>query len=390
MKVIGKRLLAALLALLCVCMVACVAADTENGKVDTTENSVDNTEELLDTDEVGGTDTEPTAEKKKPVTYELVDVVDKLKLHGRMYEVDTGITCDFTASGIEFKVYAEGDVKLKVTPTKDTYFTVWVDGERAEERFYAPAKATALNIASFKTAGEHTIRVLKQTEAQWSLCVLNSLSFVGEFKEAPAYSDKYIEIIGDSITTGHGNLGLRGDDGAGTALLQDGTTAFPFMTADKLGADASIVGCSGVGLDKGFTAFSEDVFYPQTSYYRSRNREYDFERVPDLVIINLGTNDQTKGSTKEAVQQNARELIEFIRSKYGKVNIIWTHNMMRDDNVEPWIKEVIDSLGGEAEGLYMCELNKNLEGGNGHPVEDAHIHATRLLRNFINDKGLLS
>ena len=117
--------------------------------------------------------------------------------------------------------------------------------------------------------------------------------------------------------------------------------------------------------------------------------DYGFERIPDIVIINLGTNDQTKGSDEAAVKKGARELIEFIRSKYGKVNIIWTYNMMGDENVRPWIKSVIDELGGEAEGLYMCELNKNREGGNGHPVEDAHDLATRILRSFIRDKALL-
>ena len=340
------------------------------------------------------TDNQSTPEAPKPQkpqenTYELKDITENLKLHGRMSTVNSGITCDFTASGIEFTVRAVGKVKLKVTATKDTYFSVWVDGKRQDKRLYAADMAINLTLADFEEEGEHTIKVLKQTEAQWSLCVLNSLTFAGELKEAPANAAKYIEFIGDSIVCGHGNLCLSGEDGQGNATQEDGTTAFAYRAAERLGVDCSIIGCSGVGIDKGFTSFSEKDFYPKTSYYRSTSELYDFERTPDLVVINLGTNDNTKGTTKDAYVSGVKSFIAYVRQQYGDVKIVWTYGMMTEETTSPWLLEAIEELGGEANGLYTLKLNKNREGGNGHPVEDAHELAGRTLARFITDNNLL-
>ena len=331
-----------------------------------------------------------TEEPQQPQAYAISEIYDSLKLHGRTQLLSNGLACDFTASGIEFTIRAKGAVELTVQSTKDAYFTVWIDGVRQEKRLYAPAGTVTLTVAEFSDGQQHTVRILKQTEAQFSLCVFGSLRFLGELGEKPAESDTYIEFIGDSILCGHGNLCVIGDDGAGTALYEDGTLGFAYLTAEALGADCSIVSCSGVGLDKGFTAFKVADFYPQLSYYRNKAEAYDFARIPDLVVINLGTNDQTKGSTKEAVIAGVKSLIGTVREKYGNVSIVWTYNMMGDESVIPWIREAISSLGGESAGIYLCELNKDRGGGNGHPTEDGHLIAAGKLKLFLKEKNLMS
>lgn len=383
------------MAILCISLPACTTIE------ETPKESIAETEILTDSSEAPAESESETAaapsgnggaETPKPeaTTYKLAENSEKLKLHGRMSVINSGITCDFTASGIEFTVLAQGKVKLKVTCTKDTYFSLWIDGvKQQDKRLYASNIPTTLTLADFSEKGEHTIKVLKQTEAQWSLSVLNELSFAGEFKDAPANAAKYIEFIGDSIVCGHGNLCLSGDDNSGKAVCEDGTTAFAYLAAQRLKADCSIIGCSGVGIDKGFTNFSEKDFYPKTSYYRSTSTLYDFARKPDLVVINLGTNDQTKGSTQEAYKSGVKALIEYIRQQYGNVNIVWTYGMMTEDETSPWLISAIEELGGETNGLYVCKLNKNREGGNGHPTEDAHELAARMLYTFVEDKNLL-
>lgn len=383
----------AFISILFVGLILCVLFVSCNNQVN---NVVDSDSVLLEestADDVTDNADAPidgTMQPVKPTTYMLNDIVEKLKIHGRTEFLQGGIACDFTASGIEFSLQAEGEVALTVTPTKDTFFTVWVDGVRMEERLFAPARQTDLILASFSDQRVHTIRVLKQTEAQFSLCVLNSLRFVGDMSDPPRDCKKYVEIIGDSIVCGHGILCLNGEKEQGTALYEDGTLGFAYLTAETLGADCSIVGCSGIGIDKGFTTFSEDDFYPKASYYRDRGTAYGFSRKPDLVVINLGTNDQMKGSSEMVFKAGVRSLIAFIREQYGDVNIVWTYNMMRDNNVEPWVRAVIEELGGEQNGLYICKLNRDLQGGNGHPTEDGHLIASRILVSFVNEKGLFT
>ena len=73
---------------------------------------------------------------------------------------------------------------------------------------------------------------------------------------------------------------------------------------------------------------------------------------------------------------------------FPRINVLLYFVDTNDSKVVPWVTAVISELGGETEGLYMCQLNKNQEGGSGHPIDDAHDIAARILRKFINDKRL--
>ena len=327
-------------------------------------------------------------------TYELAEDDEYFKLYGRTSKVEGGISCDFTASGIEFEGNIGGDVTLKLSCDRDTYFTVYIDGVRQTERFFANKNTTELVIASFDEDSKdfHNIRILKQTEPQWSLSVLKSISLKGELDEAPANKELYIEVIGDSITCGYGNLVVNGKTDAG-ALYQDGTQSYGFMTAEALGADASIVGCSGIGIDKGYTSWSESDFYPQTSYYRNNTENaYDFSiaRVPDLVIINLGTNDKSNGSLEDDFKQGVRDLITYVRESYGEdMPIVWVYNMMGEGRFT-WTKTVLEAMGGEENGIYYVELEENHGGGKGHPTLEAQKKAAADLTAFIVEKEILT
>ena len=325
-------------------------------------------------------------------SYDFSKSTEGFKLLGRMEKTSDGVTCDLTATGIEFSGYMSGKVIVALSCTADTYFTVYIDGVRSEERLFANSSTKNIVVADFEEGGEHTIRLVKQSEAQRSLCVLKKVVFYGYLNEAPEDRNTYIEIIGDSITCGYGNLWSQGAPGdAASALYEDGTKAFPFLTAEALGADCSVVGCSGVGIDKGWTAFSESDFYSQWCRYRNTNNPYDFgsARVPDLVIINLGTNDASRGSTEEGFKEKAKQLIEYIRAAYGKdVPIVYTYGMMGSARSE-WMIPLLESMDGENAGLYYVPLNYNQSGGGGHPTVAAHELAAELLVDFLTSKGIL-
>ena len=319
--------------------------------------------------------------------YFLAENLDSLKIHGRTSVVGKGISCDFTASGIEFTAYVEGAVKLYLSCTANTYFTVYVDGERLSERYTVTREDSVITLADLD-AGDHTVRVLKQTEPMRSLSVLEALEFTGYMKNPPREKD-YIEFIGDSITCGYGNLITGSNSDAGNALYADGTQAFAFRTAEALGTDASVISCSGIGLVAGYRNFVEKDFYDKQSYYRSKTEIYDPDRIPDLVVINLGTNDQSHNVSSMQFETAVKELIQLVRGTYGKnVKIVWCHNMM-SDGMYSSAKSVIDSMGGERGGLYLCQLTRNTAGGGGHPSMQGHETAAAELVAFIQSKGLI-
>ena len=374
-----KRILAFLL-LLAMCLSLFACGNTQDTPAPDTEKEDDKEEEKVIEDK----------------TYELKDITDSLKLHGRTSVTSAGIACDHSATGIEFCAYMEGKVTLSVSTgfssvgsSSNTYFTVYIDGVRQEKRFNVKKGTATLTIANFKEGGVHNIRVLKQTESQNSLSVLKTLSFKGYFEEAPAKKDLLIEFLGDSITCGYGNLCANGAKDPGSALNQDATQAFAYLTAEKLGADHSLVSCSGIGVASSYSGnFVMKDFFLAESYFKSTTKKYEKTFTPDIVVINLGTNDHGKGASPTQFKAGVKALINLVRSTYGDdVKIVWVANMM-GGCMQAYSKTVIDELGGKSAGLYLCSLTENRDGGLAHPSKAAHAAAATALAKFISDNVL--
>lgn len=374
-KQINTALALILIILTCLSLACCTPADTEQS------------------DDMSSLSQEAPPEASAEPSYsDVVYPITKssrfIRFIGRMQDVDGGVFCDFTASGIEFSGKMVGDVKLFLTCDRDTYFTVFIDGVRSDNRLFVDGLTKGIVIASFDTLGEHTIKVLKQSEAQVSLSVLNGIELTGELYDAPAKRELLIEFIGDSITSGYGNLGDSATQDAGSALWSDGTSAYAFLTAEALSADANIISCSGIGIDKGYMDFNEAAFYPKASYYRDKDKEYtDNSNVPDLVVINLGTNDLSCGSTEEAFKNGVSDLITSVRTFYNndELPVLWVYGMMGTAKFE-WTQSELQSFNN----VYTVSLPQNSQGGNWHPNAEAHIKAAAKLAEFITDNNLLS
>lgn len=333
----------------------------------------------------------------KDRSYPLHTITNKLKLIGRIQTLTNGLSCDLTASGIAFKAYVEGDFSFTVDVTgQTTYFTVFVDGERMPTRYSAAAGTNkVIEVGDLGDMALHEIRILKQNQSERSRCVLKTIDFYGSIVEPAKDKELYIEILGDSITCGHGNLWDKTKNNTGNGsetVYEDGTQAYSFLTAEALDADYSIVSQSGIGVYRGWTKQTDNGggyrmmdFYTKASYHRSNSAAYDFSsaRVPDVVIINLGTNDNSFSSPKDDFKTYAKNLINYIREVYGKdVPIVWAHNMM-GNCLFSYTAEALNELGGEEAGLYSVQLNQNNEGGQGHPVVSAHETAADTLSKFI-------
>ncbi len=345
----------------------------------------------VDTEETES-ETEPALPSEPTLTvYNPVANADRFRFIGRMNPGDEGVFWDYTASGIEFCGEIVGDVVLNLSCDRDTYFTVYVDGERADERFLVTSEDDSLTLASFDELGFHTVKVLRQTEMQWSLAVLESVTVTGSLDASPANRDILIEFIGDSLTSGYGNLGGQTAPNAGIALYEDGTRTYAFLTAEALGADATVVSCSGIGIAAGWTNFNEMDFYRRASFYRNREVMYENNtNVPDLVVINLGANDWGVGSDVEAFGAGVRELIEYVREFYGsRVPIVWAYGIVGEENSDymKTVRSVLEDMGGEDEGLYHVKLTYSRDGGGAHPSLTGHEMSAKKLVKFIEEKG---
>ena len=350
---------------------------------------------------------DPTEQVVKERKVSLAKYSDLIKRLGRTSQSQLGIVCDHTASGIEFRAVMKGDVKVKVTSKQvksnspKSYFTVYIDGVRQNKRY--EVKGTQdLAVANFKNEGEHTIRIVKQSENNYTLSEFKEILFTGYMLERPADNKLYIEVIGDSITCGMGNIGVDGCAEPQSAVWEDGSQSYGYMLAEELGADYSIISESGIGLSE---SWDDPMvpFYTASSYNRDQKTQHDFKRIPDLVIVNLGTNDYFIGSpnsthsnkaaaTPEALKEKAMDFIELIKKKYGDdVKILWTIGLIGvGQNYVDATYQAVTELGGAETGLYFKKLNVGqLKGAQNHPVVADNVYAKDTLLDFIKENSLI-
>ena len=334
-------------------------------------------------------------------TFELCGLVDRIKPLGRYQILDNGIGCDHCATGIELCADIVGALEMTVITTLEkehcdaAYFTVYIDGVRQEGRLEAPVGEHTVTVAELSERGTHTIKIVKQTESNYNLCTLCSLCFDGELLPPPPKKEKYIEFIGDSLSCGMGALGKKGVENPQTSRWEDVTQGYTYGTADALDADYAIVSESGIGLAGSWFDPLFD-FYSAWSYKRDKAFKYDFSRVPDLVAINLVTNDYYLNCDLgicplDEVKQKTKELIFFLRSSYDKdIPIVWVGRFMRlGESYINAVDEAISCLGGENVGIYRLDVPTSAGGAQGHPDLAGHAVARDLLVQFIKENNLL-
>ena len=337
----------------------------------------------------GQTKTEETLTEK---IYNFSNPSNCFRLIGRTKNTSSGLIFDHAASAIEFHGFMTGDVILTVTSDRDSFFTVYIDGERVDTRFEANG-SKALKIATFEGKYFHTVRVVRQNEIAWSQSLLRTLKITGYLFEAPEDRPLYLEFFGDSLTSAFGNIGVPSDPAPhDVPKYQDATKSYAFLTTEALNADCSILAMSGVGIATGHYDYHFLHYFSKFSHKRG-NEEFKFEgaRVPDIAVVRLGSNDFAVGCTKEQYVSRSKELVDYIRSGYQKdVPIIWMHGS-RGGDFANWLQELSEHYGGEAGGFYLLELGwrDHGVGAGGHPNVASHEANSETLLNFIKEKNLI-
>ncbi len=401
-----KKLICVFLAaLLAFSMCAC-GGDTADGSSTAVSSAVQSKAEVSS-----------AAESKEPVvptvndyserTYKFTDIMEYLKLDGRYAVTKTDasigyedcISFDNTAQLLAFNADCEGDVTIKLTLKAGNtesrlshYFLVIVDG--VESRVAAKGVlgsefTTTLTVATGLTKGKHEFKIYRQTELLHGVENLISITMNGVPTEPPKDSELYIEVLGDSITAGYGALttGDDSDDPSGP-IKSSGTDTYAFLAAKQLGADVSIVARSGLAFS--FDDDYIDKYWKNISFSREKLGEYKFERKPDVVVINLGTNDEGKwvknGQSPDELprlKEYAVKLLNMVRASHADAKIVWIYGTM-DSRLGDTIKSAVAEAGGEEKGFYFLLGKTDYKGGGGHPSAEAHKENGKLLADFIS------
>lgn len=342
-------------------------------------------------------------------------ITDYLTVFGRTPVINKGLTMFWTNSGFSFAFRGTGvTAKIETSTTNATYhgyLNVYLDGATTPHTTVCVDRSGSYTLAENLPDGDHTIEVRKRNEAIYGMSAtltLKSLSITdGKFRKDPPKAPKYsMEVIGDSITSGFGNMVTDGG-GAGANFsthTQDGTMTYATITARAISANASVLSRSGICYVTGADRDTMYPYYLQTAALPGNSADtsnWDFGKEEmDLIVINLGTNDtgariDGKPIPTATYKELATNFLKLVRVHNPNATIVWAYGMMTHSGGDP-IKAAVKQLNelGDSE-IYYCplpQMNPRQEGVgvHGHPDYLSHLISALALSDFLYENTFFS
>lgn len=205
------------------------------------------------------------------------------------------------------------------------FFSVVLDGQLQKNLETTPGEKS-YPIASGLPEGEHEVRLHRRTEAMFGVTKFIDVELgSGTLLAPPPPAKRKIEVIGDSITCGYGNEG--NDQYCNfSADTENHYATYAAIAARNVGADLITVAWSGKGV---IYNYGNDKIDPLPALYdrvlpSDPSSVWDFSFQPDVVVLNLGTNDfSTDGDPSESEFVTAYQaLLTHLREKYPAAYIL--------------------------------------------------------------------
>lgn len=278
-----------------------------------------------------------------PMTETQIAADDSLIRYTGRFEVSDPRSVRFawSGSGIRFRCEAPafsvrlGNVAEGEWAEGGSYYTIIADGGAPVTlKVSSGVQAYAIQLSPERSV--HDIEIFRRSEAFTGIGVFQGLTFPsgGKLLPLPAAPLRRIEFIGNSITCGYGNEGLSADCHF-SPETENGYLAYGALTARSLEAEYRAVCYSGRGIyqnyDRSRSGTMRELFQ---LYYPQDRLRWDFRTpAPDLVLINLGTNDFAHENPSETAFVAAYTgLLSDIRSRYPEARIICLTGSMLTDN----------------------------------------------------------
>jgi lysophospholipase L1-like esterase len=191
----------------------------------------------------------------------------------------------------------------------------------------------------------------------------------GALLAPPAASNRRIEVIGDSLSVGAGVEGNAACPG-GIDAFTNNYLAYGSIAARALNAEVVTIAWSGIGVYRNYGNSMMNTLpirYPFS--IPNDGTAWDFSKYqPDVVVINLGTNDFGSGDPGAAYETAYVNFIKTVRTKYATppfilIDMYGGNRLTRINNVVSALKS-----GGESkvESLSVSSVQNNLGCGQ-HP-----------------------
>lgn len=235
-----------------------------------------------------------------------------------------------------------------------------------------------------------------------------------------------IQFVGDSITSGEGAVGALSENDW-VAQLFSAVDNYAYMTAEALSADYQVVSQSGWGV---YCGYNNDIHMNVPGLYdrvcslvteggksvRGSLEEYDYSRfVPDVVVINLATNDSgactaeayvdpetgktyrmCKGADGKLDAESAKHFsdavvafLKKLRAAHPEAYLLWVYGMLGVDMENPVLEAITayrEATGDERTGYCrLPDTTPDSFGARCHPGHRSHERAAETIAAKIRE-----
>lgn len=291
---------------------------------------------------------------------------------------DKSVSFDWSGTYLSTR-FTGGHFVIKVSDTGTNYYNVFLDG-KLHKIVKTTGKDALIQLVEGLDEKEHHIRLQKRTEGEQGLTTIHAfiLADNGKLMADNTPVTRWIEYIGDSLTTGFGSEGKKKEEPF-TPETENCDITYACMIARCFDADYTLIAHSGRGAVRNYGDSLRVSQYPMAdrmmfAFDSDPTTKWDFKSYkPSLVVVNLGSNDfSTKPHpNKEEFTTAYKRIINQIREKYGKKATILCVGPRVGEPAFSYIKELCDNIKdknlyfrGSVHGTYN---NTNDMGAAWHP-----------------------
>jgi len=272
-----------------------------------------------------------------------------IRVTGRTFVNPQGLI-EFDWPGITISATFSGTAcAIKMDDTGHNYYNVFVDD--LPVMIMQVLSDTTIVIAENLENSEHKLVITKRTEGFQGIATFKGLLIDqhGKLLAQDPPPARKIEFIGNSITCGYGtDSDDRFEDFK--PETENNYHSFAPITARAFGAEYHIVAHSGQGVVRNYGYEKQVSPYAMPDRYLQvfdtrKTPLWDFnDWKPDMVVINLGTNDfSTEPHPEETVfNRGYNSLIKTVRSKYGAVPIFCIVGPMTNEPCYSYVKKMVE------------------------------------------------
>lgn len=147
--------------------------------------------------------------------------------------------------------------------------------------------------------------------------------------------ERRIEFIGNSMTCALGMEDTTKTKSVENPAFQNAYMSYAAQTARRLNAQLSVVARSGIGVYRNNCGPKDGEplnmqYYYLRSQLKQNSEMWDFSRfVPDLICINLGTNDTSQSYIVQKIAEGMKKLVLSVREHNPKAKIVILTGTMR-------------------------------------------------------------